>query len=47
MFKTKYNPKGELYYEFDFNVELVIQSALDFFMTVEGKRYGSVTAKYT
>lgn len=36
-----------MYYELEFDVEICIQSALEFSMSVNGKKYGSVTAKYT
>lgn len=37
---------GRSYYELTCNVEISIQSALEFSVSVQGKRYGSLTAAY-
>ncbi|KAJ4361459.1 hypothetical protein N0V95_001876 [Ascochyta clinopodiicola] len=47
LFLVRHNPSGALYYEIEFDVEIAVQSALEFSMSINGKKYGSVTAKYT
>jgi hypothetical protein len=47
LFVTRISPSGIPYYELAFHVEISVQSALEFSVSVDGKRYGSVTAQYT
>ena len=47
LFRTASSPSGSMYYKLFFDVELSVQSALEFSVSVNGKKYGSVTAKYT
>ncbi|KAJ4324502.1 hypothetical protein N0V94_001242 [Neodidymelliopsis sp. IMI 364377] len=46
-FKAQRSPSGDLYYELAFNVEISVQSALEFSVSVGGRKYGLVTAQYT
>jgi hypothetical protein len=41
------SPDRRYYYELSFEVEITVQSSLEYSLLVEGVRYGSVTAKYT
>jgi hypothetical protein len=34
------------YYELSFFVEISAQSSLEFFLTIDGKKYGSLSANY-
>jgi hypothetical protein len=36
-----------MYYFIEFHVELSVTSSLEYSLSVEGARYGSVTASYT
>ncbi|CAN9134369.1 unnamed protein product [Alternaria alternata] len=45
-FKVKRSPDGRTYHEIDFEVEISIQSALEYSCSVKGKRVGSVTVEY-
>lgn len=40
------NSSGRLYYTLDYEVELSVQSSLEFCLLVDGIRYGGVEAKY-
>jgi hypothetical protein len=40
------SPKGEKYYSVAAEVHISMHSALEFFVTVNGKKYGSLSAKY-
>jgi len=35
-----------MYFSLSFDVQIAVQSALEFSLTVNGAKYGSVTAKY-
>lgn len=37
---------GKTYYELQVQVEFAIQSQLEYSVSVDGKRYGSIKAKY-
>jgi hypothetical protein len=45
-YMTCVSPDGELYHQLRFEVEISVQSSLEFSLLVQGVRYGSVTAKY-
>jgi hypothetical protein len=45
-YRTHYTAGGRSYYSIDVDVSISLQSALEFFVTVEGKKYGSVTVEY-
>jgi hypothetical protein len=45
-FKAKRSPDKRQYHQISFDVEISIQSALEFSCSVKGKKIGSVTAKY-
>jgi hypothetical protein len=45
-FKRMKSPSGLLYYLLDFQIEITIQSALEFSLNVDGKKYGAITATY-
>jgi hypothetical protein len=45
-YTTHYATGGRLYYSILVVVNISLQSALEFFVTVEGKKYGSVTVEY-
>jgi hypothetical protein len=40
------SPEGKKYYSVAVEVHISMQSALEFFVTVNGKKYGSLSAKY-
>ncbi|KAF1944796.1 hypothetical protein EJ02DRAFT_452131 [Clathrospora elynae] len=44
--RGKPSSTGRKYHSADCNVNISMQGALEFFVTVKGKRYGSVTARY-
>jgi hypothetical protein len=46
-FKRDYSPSGVMYYKLNYDIELSVQSSLEYSVLVNGIRYGSVTAKYT
>jgi hypothetical protein len=43
---TCWSPCGRKYYELSFFVEISAQSSLEFFLTIDGKKYGSLSANY-
>jgi hypothetical protein len=45
-FKKKMSPLGRTYVELDFEIELFVQSSLEMYLTVDGKRYGTLTAAF-
>jgi hypothetical protein len=45
-FEQRLNRHGEMYYHLDTLVHISMQSTLEFYLTVGGKKYGSVTAQY-
>lgn len=45
-FQTCFAPGGRVYTTLSFQVEISVQSSLEYSLLVEGVRYGSVTAKY-
>ncbi|KAF2849836.1 Hsp70 family protein [Plenodomus tracheiphilus IPT5] len=45
-FRTMQSLSGRRYYEVDFSVEISVQSSLEFAVSVNGKRYGSLIAEY-
>jgi hypothetical protein len=47
MFKLRQNKANQLYYEVNFQVELSATSSLEYAVSIDGARYGSVTARYT
>ena len=46
MFQRRLSPHGVSYYKLLLNIEISLESALEFFVTVNGMRYGSLTAIY-
>jgi hypothetical protein len=40
------SPSNGIYYSLSFQVEMTIQSSLEFSLLVNGVRYGAVTANY-
>jgi len=46
-FKLMNSPSGFPYYKLSFQIEISIQSLLEFSLSVKGVQYGSVTATYT
>ncbi|KAF2867014.1 Hsp70 family protein [Massariosphaeria phaeospora] len=46
MFVAQRSPQGKPYHTLSYEVEIVVSSVLEFSLTVNEKRYGSVTAKY-
>ncbi|KAL1604233.1 hypothetical protein SLS59_004027 [Nothophoma quercina] len=44
--KARRSPSGELYHSLDYELEIAVQSSLEISLSVNGKRYGSVTAAY-
>jgi hypothetical protein len=46
LLKTKKSPDGRKYFEIEAVVHISMQSSLEFFVTVGGKKYGSLTAQY-
>jgi hypothetical protein len=47
LFRDCRTPSGALYHEIHFDVEISVQSSLEFSLPINGNKYGSVTAKYT
>jgi len=45
-FKAMRSPEGKLYHKLSFEVAISAQSSLEYSLLVNGKTYGSVTAKY-
>lgn len=45
-FKVKRGRAGCRYYRLDYEVEISIQTCLEFSLSVNGKKYGSVSANY-
>jgi hypothetical protein len=45
-FLSSPSPSGGTYYTLHFQVEMTIQSSLEFCLLVNGVRYGAVTANY-
>lgn len=45
-FNAKRSRTGRCYHQLDFEVEISVQSKLEFSFSVNGKRYESITAKY-
>lgn len=45
-FERKRSPKGKLYYSIMSTINISMGSALEFFLTVGGQKYGSLTAAY-
>lgn len=45
-FQPNHSPAGVLYHTLVFDLEISIQSLLEFFLSVKGQRYGSVIADY-
>jgi hypothetical protein len=43
----RWSSTGSAYYELIFEVQICVQSSLEYSFWVEGVRYGSVIAKYT
>lgn len=44
--EVKCSPAGSTYYELSYNLEIAVQSALQFSLAVDGKKYGSITTAY-
>lgn len=40
------SPSGQKYLTIDAQVHISMQSVLEFYVTVEGKKYGALTAKF-
>jgi hypothetical protein len=47
LFELNLSPHGEAYHRLVFDVEISVQSVLEFSVSIKGTRYGSVTATYT
>jgi hypothetical protein len=45
-FSAKQSPAGRRYHKIHFDLEISIQSALEFSLTINGKKYAAVTAEY-
>ena len=46
-FKTKFSPEGRPYYYLNYDIELSVQSSMEMYISVNGKRYGDkLTAAY-
>lgn len=45
-FILEYSPSGKAYFTLAFELGILVQSAMEFSMSVNGIKYGSVTAKY-
>lgn len=45
-FKKKTSKLGKVYCKLDATVNISVQSALQFYITVDGKKYGSLTTEY-
>jgi hypothetical protein len=45
-FVPLWTPQGRPYKRLDYDVEMSLQSSLEFSVSVKGKKYGAVTAKY-
>lgn len=45
-FKSKRSPTGVRYHELNYEVAISVQSSLEFSVLVDGRKYGSITAKY-
>jgi hypothetical protein len=45
-FEMCLSPTGRRYYRLDFNVEISAQSSLEFSMTINSKKYASLTASF-
>lgn len=45
-FAAMRSPSGTTFYRLNFQVEFAVQSALEFWLSVKGVKYGSVTATY-
>lgn len=45
-FQRRVSFSGRTYHRLDYFIEIAVQSALEFSISVDGKRDGSVTAKY-
>ncbi|KAJ4989461.1 hsp70 family chaperone [Stagonosporopsis vannaccii] len=39
-FKTKFSPDGQMYYQLSYNIQVPVQSSLEIYLPVKGKRYG-------
>ncbi|KAF2130413.1 Hsp70 family protein [Dothidotthia symphoricarpi CBS 119687] len=46
LFVARSSPSGAVYHQLKYTVEVSLQSSLEFFVTINGSRYGSVTATY-
>jgi hypothetical protein len=44
--KAERSPSGDTYHRLSYSLEISVQSALEFSLTVDGKSYGSVKAAY-
>ncbi|KAF1950892.1 Hsp70 family protein [Byssothecium circinans] len=45
-FQTKRSPGGDVYYHLDYTIEISVQSALEYSLSINGVKYGSVAANY-
>lgn len=45
-FRLKRSPGGGLYHRLNYDVEISLQSSLEFSLTIDGVKYGSLTATY-
>lgn len=46
-FKTMYSPEGRIYYDLSYDIELSVQSSMEMYISIKGKRYGDkLTAAY-
>ena len=45
-FEKKKSPLGRTYVELDYEIALFVQSSLEMYLTVDGKRYGTLTPAF-
>jgi hypothetical protein len=45
-FQRLTSPTGRPYYRIEYDVEISVQSSLEFSVSSKGKKYGTVTASY-
>jgi hypothetical protein len=46
LFRKKRSKNGRIYHTLSFEVDIAVQSALEYSFSVEGVKYGSVKARY-
>lgn len=45
-FKKKRSPSGQPYVRLDYDIELCVQSSLEMYLSIKGKRYGALNAAF-